>query len=794
MNKSAFNAAIKSLAGLLLVFLWAPPLSGQAPILTNSPLPLLTNIVQIRQLTWAQAQAGYPVQVTGVITYYNHGDLLFIQDSTGGIYIWPANPANPTLHKSDVQRGDLVEVKAITLPGGGDTAIIAAPEFKVLGKGPMPADKPVSIGQLMTGQEDGQWIEIEGIVRSAVVTGGQLTLDIVEGGDRAAAMVWIGQGTLLPCVDGKVRVRGVCAAAFNKRRQPSGVSILVPDLNNLWLTEPPPAEESLLVQPIGDLIKNSPQLASGHRMHVRGAVTLRPDERTIFIQDSTGGLRVQLAREFTAELGDQLEIVGFPRQGEVPRGLEDATATLVAHGAPPVPVAATIAKIQTGQFDARRVKLQGRIVEPEGEAREPGLLLQTGQFFFSATLAQPSAKAALDGFAKGSLVEVTGVCQARSNGSGGRTIQLLMESPADIRVLKTPSWWTVQRTLWAFGGLGSVLVVSLAWVGSLRKQVRRRTGELRAEIEERKRTATRLESEIAERERMQVQIEQIHKELLLASRQAGMAEVATSVLHNVGNVLNSVNTSASVVVERLQSAKADGFARVADLLEQHRSDLPGFFATAGRADQVIDFLRTLAQNLAAERKISLNELAELTRNIEHIKEIVVMQQSYARVSGVIEQVKPAELVEDALRMNAGALERHEVELVREYDPQLPEITLEKHKGLQILVNLIRNAKYACDEGGRPDKRLTVRITNSDDRVRIAIVDNGVGIPPENLTRIFSHGFTTRKGGHGFALHSGALAAQELGGSLTAYSDGPGKGATFVLELPVAKTQSEPCTT
>ncbi len=149
-----------------------------------------------------------------------------------------------------------------------------------------------------------------------------------------------------------------------------------------------------------------------------------------------------------------------------------------------------------------------------------------------------------------------------------------------------------------------------------------------------------------------------------------------------------------------------------------------------------------------------------------------------------ETVNVTDLIEDAFRMNLGALERHDVEIIREYDVKhVPEVTVEKHKVLQILVNLIRNSKCACSESGQPEKRLIIRVTNGDDRVRISCADNGVGIPGENLTRIFSHGFTTRKDGHGFGLHSAALAAQEMGGTLQAHSAGPGLGATFTLELP-----------
>jgi signal transduction histidine kinase len=176
--------------------------------------------------------------------------------------------------------------------------------------------------------------------------------------------------------------------------------------------------------------------------------------------------------------------------------------------------------------------------------------------------------------------------------------------------------------------------------------------------------------------------------------------------------------------------------------------------------------------------------------VDHVKDIVAMQQTYAKVSGLTETIKVTDLVEDAVRMNASALIRHDVQFFREYDEHLPEIIVEKHKVLQILVNLIRNAKYACDESGRKDKRLTMRVTNGSDVVRIALIDNGIGIPKENLTRIFAHGFTTKKEGHGFGLHSGILAAKEMGGALSVQSDGLDKGATFTLTLPCEPKRTE----
>src|SRR6266404_1681275 len=257
------------------------------------------------------------------------------------------------------------------------------------------------------------------------------------------------------------------------------------------------------------------------------------------------------------------------------------------------------------------------------------------------------------------------------------------------------------------------------------------------------------------------------QKLLETSRLAGMAEVATGVLHNVGNVLNSVNVSAGLVVERLRRSKAPKLAKAAALLTSHNGDLGEYFIL--------------------ENTELLNEVDQLSRNIEHIKEVVAMQQSYAKVSGVFENLQAHRLVEDAVAMNIGAFERHGVEVERQFSA-VPPIRVDRHKVLQILINLIRNAKYALDDVERIDKKIVISISAPNGRyIQIVVSDNGVGIAPENLTRIFAHGFTTREGGHGFGLHSGAIAARSMGGAITVASTGIGQGATFTLELPTAST-------
>jgi PAS domain S-box-containing protein len=278
-------------------------------------------------------------------------------------------------------------------------------------------------------------------------------------------------------------------------------------------------------------------------------------------------------------------------------------------------------------------------------------------------------------------------------------------------------------------------------------------------------------------------LNQVNKQLIDASRLAGMAEVATSVLHNVGNVLNSVNVSTSLIAEKIRHSKAANVAKAVALMRANENNLGHFLANDPKGKQLLDYLTNLAAHLTQEHEDVSQEVGALASNILHIKEIVAMQQGYAKSSGIVESLKVADLVEDALRMNNGALNRHHVEVVREF-ADVPPIVTKRHNVLQILVNLIRNAKYACDDSGRADKQITLRIVNTGNHIHVSVIDNGIGIPPENLTRIFNHGFTTRKEGHGFGLHSGAIAAKEMGGTLAAFSEGVGRGATFTLELPI----------
>jgi two-component system NtrC family sensor kinase len=309
-------------------------------------------------------------------------------------------------------------------------------------------------------------------------------------------------------------------------------------------------------------------------------------------------------------------------------------------------------------------------------------------------------------------------------------------------------------------------------------QVRHRTAELEAALHD--------------NEEITRELQGAQSELVTTARRAGMAEIAKNMLHNIGNVLNSVTVSAGLVSIRMRDSKAHALAQAVGLLSEHAADLGDFLTRDAKGRMLPRYMDTLVAALAAEQQSIIIELVSLTKSIAHIKDILATQRSYAGAANVVEAVQIRDLLEEALRISAAALAHHQVTVVREF-AEAPMLLLDAHLLLQILVNLIGNAAQAmvdvCDRAPQITVRLEVTELEAGHRLRIRVEDYGEGISAENLPRLFSHGFTTRKNGHGFGLHSCALGAKEMGGTLTAHSDGPGTGAIFTLELPVKSTAS-----
>ncbi|WP_257461714.1 ATP-binding protein [Archangium lipolyticum] len=295
--------------------------------------------------------------------------------------------------------------------------------------------------------------------------------------------------------------------------------------------------------------------------------------------------------------------------------------------------------------------------------------------------------------------------------------------------------------------------------------------------------------DITARKEAEARLGEMHRSLMDVSRQAGMAEMATGVLHNVGNALNSVNVSVNLLFERLRQSRVEGVGKVAELLAEHGADLGAFLTADGRGRQLPAYLRVLGTQLNAERAVLLEEVRTLQTSVEHIKTVVSMQQAHARFSGVVERLEVTELLDDALRLQAESFEQLGIQVRREYTPGAL-VQVDRHKLLQILLNLLSNARHALLESGRPDKHLVIRVERMvAERLRIAVADNGVGISPEDAPRLFTQGFTTKKDGHGFGLHISALAAAEMDAFLSCTSDGRGQGATFTIDLPIAGEES-----
>jgi len=287
--------------------------------------------------------------------------------------------------------------------------------------------------------------------------------------------------------------------------------------------------------------------------------------------------------------------------------------------------------------------------------------------------------------------------------------------------------------------------------------------------------------DITDQKKFETELEKTNKKLVVASRQAGMAEVATNVLHNVGNVLNSINTSFQQVQEISIRTKIDNIEKLATMLSEN-SDQPNFLCDDERGRQIPNYLKMIAEQITSDREKVQIELAATQRHLEHIVTIVAMQQQFATSSHVIEETNLAQLIEDAVVISSSSLIRHNISLVRDY-PAKVIISIDQHQVMQILVNLIRNAKHACQAANHPDAQIKISVLQSPENTQVIIKDNGIGIAADNLLQLFSHGFTTKKNGHGFGLHSGANSARAMGGTLEATSKGLGHGATFTLTLP-----------
>ncbi len=456
---------------------------------------LLRRVIEIRALTQAQASSGIPVQITGVVTEDIPSPDFIIQDATAGIYV-EGREVPGQVHP---RLGDIVQVTGISGPGHF-APVILEQGLRIVGQGRLPQARLWSFEDIASGQEDSQWGAIRGIVRAVSVDRNSwkeptLALVIASGGEQFEARVPLPANGSVPenWVDSSVQVEGVCGSIFNDRRQLLGILFYVPRLQFLHMEAPGPA------LPIPALMRFSPQQGAGHRVRVRGVVSYQQPGHTLFVQDGNEGLRVLSAERKPLDPGDIVDVIGFPTLGESQPVLEDAVYHRVGHTAAPQPVRVGANHLLDISLDGLLAQVEAELLAVNVNSGGKSLLLRSGQLVFSADLSGEGTAQFAD-LRRGSLLRVQGICLVRSGGLWKlpETVRLLVRERKDIQVLRSPSWWSQQATLWLLGITFSALVVAALGLVFLARKVReqmkviREKARVSAVLEERHRIAREL--------------------------------------------------------------------------------------------------------------------------------------------------------------------------------------------------------------------------------------------------------------------------------------------------------------
>lgn len=304
------------------------------------------------------------------------------------------------------------------------------------------------------------------------------------------------------------------------------------------------------------------------------------------------------------------------------------------------------------------------------------------------------------------------------------------------------------------------------------------------DVDKKVKKITGIAMDINNRKQAEENIALLNQQLVSSARKAGMADVATSILHNVGNILNSANVGLSLIEESFNQSIIKKIISVFHMLEDNQNNLNQFLTTDQKGKLILPYLISVLKDLESEYKNNHNEINNLTTHLNHIREIIDMQQNISGKTVLIESISIKDIIETALKMSTHKSGNKTISIIQSYETH-DSFHTDKSKLLQILVNLIQNAKDAIFLNSKPnDKKIHIKVKKqNNDMLKLYISDSGIGVAPEDKVKIFSFGFTKKEGGHGYGLHASALFAKELGGSLELESEGVGKGATFILSLP-----------
>jgi signal transduction histidine kinase len=436
-------------------------LMGRLPALAAAVPPVLTKVRRILELTPEQARLQFPVAVTGVVTYvYFPKDgpwMLFVQDDTAGIFV--AGHAQP------LKVGDLVSVTGFTDPGDFAPRVRNT-SVRVLGTAPLPDAEAKSYENLMTGEQDCQWVKIRGIIRSAHFEQGhknQLVLDLACGTGRLTAKILTETQDVSRLPDTAVSVRGVCTTLFNRKRQLLGVEIYTQALTNLIVEEPAPLLPFEIAEsPIDNLMQFSRGVRLGHRVKVSGVVTFQRTNQCMYLRGQAGALFVQMRDTAGVRVGDTVEALGFPAPGDFSAVLQDAVCRRTGGGQSPQARAIDVGPALSGTYDADLIEIEAKVLKAVRTADQEILTVQASNVVFSAII--DNVDLGREPFQKGSRLKLIGICTLPpgSQLASPKSFRLLLRSAADAVVLEDPPWWTLPR----LAGAGAMAVL-LALIASV---------------------------------------------------------------------------------------------------------------------------------------------------------------------------------------------------------------------------------------------------------------------------------------------------------------------------------------
>jgi diguanylate cyclase (GGDEF)-like protein len=456
----------------------------------NLPLRTLVTAHEAHELSIEEAARGYPVHLRAVVTYYDpyidrrHG-ALFVHDSTGAIFIGvPAQPILP------LRAG--TEVDIVGVSGTGDFApIVARGAVHVVGQLQVPKSAPrVTMAELLSGGEDGQWVEVEGVVHSVLYQPTNVSLEITTaGGPVTATTPREASADYDSLADSLVRVHANAAPVFNRSRQMVGAHLFFPSLKEVTVVEGAPADPyAKPAVPVSRLLQFSPGMGLPHRAHVQGRVTLQWPGRVLCIQQAVDGLCMQTPKSEAVRPGDVVDVVGFPAISDYKATLEDATFRLAGGGLPQTATPITATEAFGGDHDRELVQIEGELIGQDLAAGDPTLMLRSGKFLFAATLPRESSIPGRLPWKDGSVLRLTGVCSVRmdprstNQGEGvvrPESVDILLRSPQDVAVLHAPSWWTPTHALTVLSIVGTFAFLAFAWIVVLRRRVEQQTQAIR---------------------------------------------------------------------------------------------------------------------------------------------------------------------------------------------------------------------------------------------------------------------------------------------------------------------------